>query len=352
MPDFSSFICSTGASGKSVLNLAYPIVYNGRIIGYTWANVTTDDAEREMWLLLGRLGGLVVLLRLVTLLGLRYIFAKLANARRQLLLQIKCGDDSPAHFAEFPELVPLLETVGELRRSLRQKHEDKERISREMARLDRLNLIGEMAAGVAHEIRNPMTVVRGYIQRMLQRSPADGRQQLEIVLAEVDRINGIITDFLTLARNKRINRGRHDLNAIVRGLYPLLTAESNMHSLCLELELAEERTDVLIDEGEIKQLILNLARNAIEATGGKGTVIINTEDRQDFVRMRVTDDGRGIHSDFLHKVFDPFFTTKDDNTGLGLAICKSIVDRHGGQITVESQTGVGTTVTVCLPKVA
>jgi PAS domain S-box-containing protein len=206
---------------------------------------------------------------------------------------------------------------------------------RELQRLDRLNLVGQLAASIGHEVRNPMTTVRGYLQFLRNKDETKSiRRQLDIMIEEIDRANSIITEFLALAKNKTINPERRNLNDIINTLAPLLEANalSGNHSLVLNLS---DIPDLLLDEKEIRQLILNLACNAFEAmvTGGSVTIETYTENR--CVALAVKDIGPGIAPDILERLGTPFVTTKESGTGLGLAVCYSIAARHRAEIKVE-----------------
>lgn len=226
-----------------------------------------------------------------------------------------------------------------------------EKMRKELARLDRLNLIGEMAAGVAHEIRNPMTVIMGYLQMMSGRAEAGWQEKYNIIMDELNRINAIVTDFLSLAKDKMVEKESGNLNKMINGIYPLILADAAKNDIEVKLNLADDMPDLLLNNKEIKQLILNLARNAIEAMkSSTGELCIETRVYEDKVELITTDSGCGIDSQYLNKIFDPFFTTKDNGTGLGLAVCQSIVERHQGMIDIWSEVGKGTSVIVTLPR--
>lgn len=218
----------------------------------------------------------------------------------------------------------------------------------ELGRMERLSLVGQMAASITHEIRNPMAVIRGFVQLMRERSPDHLQEYFRIVLDELDRANSIINDFLSLAQNRMIEKERCSLNSIILELLPLLMADANMRGLKIELDLEEDLPELELNEKEIKQLILNLVRNGMEAMEDKGEIRIATFAIEDAVVLQVTDEGIGIPEEKIERLFEPFFTTKERGTGLGLPLCLSIVERHNGVIEVESREGEGTTFTVKL----
>lgn len=207
---------------------------------------------------------------------------------------------------------------------------------KEIQRLDRLNLVGQLAASIGHEVRNPMTTVRGYLQFLQSKEEAKTLgPQLDIMIEEIDRANSIITEFLALANNKSINPVRKNLNGIISALTPLLEANALLGNHVLKLNLGDI-PDVLLDEKEIRQMVLNLARNAFEAMGSDGCITIETfTDERDTV-LTVKDTGPGIPQDILDCIGTPFVTTKENGTGLGLAVCYSIAVRHQAQIIVQN----------------
>lgn len=224
------------------------------------------------------------------------------------------------------------------------------RLQIEMAHLERLNLVGQMAAGIAHEIRNPMTTVRGYLQLLENRLEyQEQRSTFELMIKELDRANMIITDFLSIAKNSTGERYNQNINQVMRHLYPLLEADTYSQNKKIVFEEGEI-PDILMNPEEISQLILNLCRNGVEAMGVGGTISIRTYVEDVHVVFSVADEGGGIHSEYLDKLGTPFFTTKESGTGLGLSTCYNIADRHNARIDFESSAN-GTTFFVRFPRV-
>ena len=222
---------------------------------------------------------------------------------------------------------------------------DKKKIDAELARLESFNLVGEMAASIGHEVRNPMTTVRGYLQ-MFQRKAAFApyAAQLSLMIEEIDRANSIITEFLSLAKNKATVMKQGNLNSILNTLEPLLQADVLRWGHQLNISTTPI-PDTVFDENELRQLILNLFRNAMEAMDLPGVVSIRTYDAGDAVILSVNDTGRGVAPDIMARLGTPFLTTKEQGTGLGLAVCYRIAQRHDARITVHTTPG-GTTFAV------
>ncbi|MEA4924273.1 MAG: PAS domain S-box protein [Syntrophomonadaceae bacterium] len=218
----------------------------------------------------------------------------------------------------------------------------------EMTRLDQLNLVGEMAASIGHEIRNPMTTVRGYLQ-LLQHNQKyhDEIEYFNLMIEELDRANSIISEFLSLAKNKMVEFRPHQLNSVLENSLPLMQASATCQDKNIKLEM-EKLPDLLLDKKEIQQLILNLVNNGLEAMPPGGCVNIRTFIENDSVVLAVKDQGSGIERNLLDKLGTPFFTTKDNGTGLGLAICYRIANRHQAKIDIETSSA-GTTFYVRFP---
>ena len=218
----------------------------------------------------------------------------------------------------------------------------------ELSRLERLNLIGQMAAGIGHEIRNPMTTVRGFLQ-MLGDKPeyAEDLTFFELMIEELDRANAIISEFLGLARDKMVDLQPRCLDSVVKSLYPMIMSDANLREIEVVLDL-HQPVETLFDENEIRQLILNMSRNALEAISLHGTLTIGTRQEGDEAVLYIKDEGGGLSPEIINKLGTPFVTTKDNGTGLGLAICYSIAARHHARI--EYETGpTGTTFYVRFP---
>jgi len=211
-----------------------------------------------------------------------------------------------------------------------------------MSRLERLNLIGQMAAGIGHEVRNPMTTVRGFLQILdTKKECSNYKEYFKLMIEELDRANSIITEFLSLAKTKPSNLEVQDLNKIIGDLFPLLQADafSSHNNISFERLAIPE---ILLDHNEIHQLILNLVRNGLESMINGGQVTIKTYSDKEEVVLAIKDEGTGIDPNILNKLGTPFLTTKTQGTGLGLATCFNIAERNNAKIEIDSSS-TGTT---------
>lgn len=210
------------------------------------------------------------------------------------------------------------------------------KLEKEIARLDQLRLVGEMAASIAHEIRNPMTTVRGFLQLLAgEEGSRDNKEYFGIMIEEIDAANSIISEFLSLAKDKKLNFAMQNLNTEIKAIYPLIAADAMKSDIRIMLAL-EEVPNLYIDAKEIRQLILNLVRNGMESMEPGGQLTIRTIHDEEQVILSIEDQGHGIAADVMEKLGTPFFTTKDLGTGLGLTICYSIAARNNAAIDVKS----------------
>lgn len=224
---------------------------------------------------------------------------------------------------------------------------DKIRMDTELARLDRLNLVGEMAASIAHEIRNPMTTVRGFLQILASKPELQAyRKFTDLMIEEIDRANGIITTYLSLSRTSVAMR-RCDIGTIIRNFAPVLNTEALMREMQIVYEV-EKTPHVNVNEAEIKQMLANLAKNALESMTPGQTVTIKLYEHSSNIRLVVADQGCGIPTELLPKLGTPFLTTKETGTGLGLAVCYRIAERHGAHLNIETSPA-GSVFTIDFP---
>lgn len=212
-------------------------------------------------------------------------------------------------------------------------------------RLQQLNLIGEMAASISHEIRNPMTTIRGFLQIVSQKPGCtEYKEYFDLMLEELDRANSIITEFLSLSREHTVTLNPENLNNIIKIIMPMLEAEATRREQSIKLEL-QEIPEILLNQKEIRQVILNLTRNAFDVMEAGKILTIKTYVEDKKVILSIEDQGPGIPQSYIKKLGTPFFTTKENGTGLGLAVCYRIIHRHNAQINVNT-SAKGTVFTI------
>jgi two-component system sensor histidine kinase HydH len=290
------------------------------------------------------------------------------DAQQSEIVGFICVADSRVRDAFTPEEIVLLDTlaaqVGVAVANSRLYTQMKER--------DRLAALGAMAAGLAHEVKNPLGAIKGAAQLLEEERATPGHEWVGIILEEVNRLDRVVGSFLAYARPHAGNPIPLDINAAVRRTVQILSSQLP-GDLDIKLDLADELPRAKIDPEQLRQVLMNLVQNAIQAMNARGRVTISTTIRRarswstsspswhmvpssdrngpegETIEISVRDTGPGISQKVLKNLFVPFFTTKDQGTGLGLAISQSIVQNAGGSIQVHTTSGAGTTFTIVLP---
>ena len=226
-------------------------------------------------------------------------------------------------------------------------------LKKEIAQSQRLASLGSLAAGVAHEIRNPLSSIKGFATYFKERyrDNPDDSQTADIMVQEVDRLNRVIGQLLDYARPMTMNRRETAIQTVIQHALRMIESQAREKGVVIQTELQADVAALLIDPDRIKQVFLNLYLNAIGAMEGGGILsvaLLSMTDRR--IRIEVRDTGVGIDPKNLDRIFDPYFTTKSSGTGLGLAIVQKIIEAHRGEIQVASTPGLGTTVSVILPE--
>lgn len=214
---------------------------------------------------------------------------------------------------------------------------------------EKLSLVGQLAAGIAHEIRNPLTAVKGFIQ-LLKSGVADKQQYYDIISSEINRIEQILSEMLILAKPQAVQYMPVDIHLLLGHVTTLIESQALMNSIEIDKVCEQDLPFIDGDENQLKQVLINVMKNAVEAMpeGGKLTVRANKlgEDR---IVVRVIDQGSGIPADQLDRIGHPFFTTKEHGTGLGMMVSFQIIERHGGHVSISSEIGQGTTIEIVMP---
>jgi len=229
------------------------------------------------------------------------------------------------------------------------------RLSEEINRNKRLASLGKLSSGIAHEIRNPLSAIRGLAQFLFQScAEADERKaDLRIILNEVDRLNQLINEILDFSKPKKLEISQFSLQDLIKNLVKLLSLESREKDISYQLDLPDNEQLVEADRNQIRQAFMNIILNAVQAIPQRGKIVISLKKfpwkDSDAVQIIIKDDGVGIDTSDLTNIFDPFFTTRCDGSGLGLSIAYHILEMHLGDIEVESEKGKGTTMIVFLP---
>ncbi|WP_139205949.1 PAS domain S-box protein [Bacillus sp. UNCCL13] len=217
-------------------------------------------------------------------------------------------------------------------------------------RQDKLAAVGQLAAGVVHEIRNPLTSMKGYAEFLqLDEKDPERMEFLDIILDEIERVNGIVEDFMVLAKPKAVQLEEKNIVEVIRNVLMLLEFEARKKHVRLHFDNTEEIVQVECDENRLKQVFLNFIKNGIEAMPNGGDLHVKTSVVDNNIQISIQDTGVGIPEDKLKRIGEPFYTTKQNGNGLGLMVSFKIIESHFGKVYIESELNKGTTFNIVLP---
>lgn len=216
--------------------------------------------------------------------------------------------------------------------------------------VQKLELVGTLAASTAHEIRNPLTGIKGLVTLLSEKHKEEEDQfYFSIIQKEIQRINEIVSEFLILGKPTSVKQHTYDLKDIVKEVSLIIQSEANLHGIQFITVMEDKNIPIRCSKDHIKQVILNITKNAFDAMKQGDTLTIEVGARNDKAQVRITDTGIGMPEEVKKKIFDPFFTNKETGTGLGLVVCKRIMDMYDGDISITSTEGKGTVVHIFLP---
>lgn len=215
----------------------------------------------------------------------------------------------------------------------------------------KLSAIGQLAAGVAHEIRNPLTTLMGFTKLILQNADQDKeyKKYAPIMMSELKRINNIVNEFMDFSKPQKVFFHKQDINILLQEVMTIIETQTIMNNVEVRLDLDTSLPSILCDVNQLKQVFVNVMKNAIEAMENGGVLTIRTRDQDSQILLLFIDTGIGIPEDKISKIGEPFFTTKEKGTGLGVMVCYKIIQAHNGKMHFESKKGEGTVVKIELP---
>ncbi|RKD25550.1 hypothetical protein BEP19_00990 [Ammoniphilus oxalaticus] len=214
---------------------------------------------------------------------------------------------------------------------------------------EKLSVAGQLAAGIAHEIRNPITSVKGFLQ-LMQTGYGEKEEYMEIMTSEIDRIEIILGELLILAKPQITKYEQANAQKLLEHVVALLGTQGNLHNISISTDFEVEHPYIDCDENQIKQVFINFIKNSMEAMPQGGEISIELQRIEErMLRICFIDQGCGIPEEILEKIGQPFFTTKENGTGLGFMISKKIIEDHGGSMTLKSKVDEGTVIEVFLP---
>ncbi|MBD1381468.1 ATP-binding protein [Metabacillus arenae] len=225
----------------------------------------------------------------------------------------------------------------------------REQTDRLLQKSDKLALVGQMAAGIAHEIRNPLTSIKGFIQ--LFRANIKKEEYFTIVLTELDRINLIVEEFLVLAKPSASVFKEKDVRSLIHDVVTLINTQSIMTNVQIIVDIERDVPMISCEENQLKQVFINILKNAIEAMPNGGVIELKVKAETGKISIFFIDQGSGIPKERIPSLGEPFYTTKEKGTGLGLMTCFKIVESHNGELKISSELNVGTTIEIVLPTI-
>ncbi len=332
-----------------------PIEAAGEVVGYVNVALAIAPQTAILQAFRSRLLWALIAVFCLTTLALCYTVASALRPLRQLsehLADVGEGRlESVNITANSSEVSVLQERFNAMVAALREKAAMADRLRQSQ----RLTAMGNLAAGIAHDIGNPLNALKltsSHLKDVLAgdapASLAEAQRYAAAMGSEVERLDRLVRDFLTLAREQPPQPAPHALDAVVDGVLHLVRAEARRRRITLAEDLGALDTRVAIDANQVKGAIVNILVNAFDAAGEGGRVEVSTARDNGQVRIAVRDSGPGIPPEVQARMFEPYFTTKPDGTGLGLALTRSVIEQHGGRLEVESGPDRGTTMTIVL----
>ncbi|MDD3846731.1 MAG: [Fe-Fe] hydrogenase large subunit C-terminal domain-containing protein [Syntrophorhabdaceae bacterium] len=236
-------------------------------------------------------------------------------------------------------------------RELQQSHQELEQAQFQLIRTEKLAALGQLAAGVAHEINNPLGTITIYAHILARSLDADDprKEDIDLIISEANRTKEIVQGLLSFARETKLKPGETNINDLIEETLGLLVNQVLFQNIKIKKTFGDDIPMLFADATQLKQVFLNIMLNAAQAMAGKGSLVITTAHDAGMITVKIKDTGPGIPPENVGKLFNPFFTTKEKGTGLGLAISYGIVERHSGQIDVDTELGKGSTFIITLP---
>jgi hypothetical protein len=335
---------------KAILPVVFVLLAG--LLLFTIASVSLRDSDRHAVLMAAGAGAVVICG--VSISVLAYLVQRPMVELQEKVALISNGnlDVSVSFSRRNDEIGDLGRNFNRMMQQLRESRQEIETMHRtQMSRAEHLATLGELATGLAHEIRNPLAGIAGVIEIIGRDLPpsSPARAMVKDVRLEINQINRILTDLLETARPHPPQMMRSNLNTTVEHAVMLARQQVLSQPIRIELHQAPDLADVEHDSDQIHQVVLNLLLNAVQAIDKQGTVLVSIGSHDDCATVTVTDTGRGMTEPQLAQIFRPFFTTRGDGTGLGLSLVRRIVEEHHGRIDVTSEPGKGSTFEVQIP---
>jgi len=333
----------------NIMNCMYPVIRDKETIGYIWANELVEDINHQTEKLKNKFYLIIFAGVLISFVVSTLIAGSVANKVKHVKNGLKAIQEDLDY-----RILPRGEEIGEIITAVNEMAaalSKRKKLEEQMQKADKMAALGEVAAGVAHEIRNPLTSIRGFIQLIQENTePHDkNHEYASIALFEVDRLNKIVEELLYYARPSEPLKIHQDINRLLDSVLKLLHFKFEKQGVVIEKKFLTPMPKIPIDEEQIRQIFINLIINATQAMEDGGTIRITTDTLADgFVRVHIEDSGHGIEKENIKRLSDPFFTTRKNGTGLGLAVVQRIIDMHNGFMEVSVSRFNGAKITLYL----
>ncbi len=333
----------------------FPLMVASKPVGYVRIALAIAPQTHLVKALQSKVLIALVLLFVGTIVALCYFIFKLLQPLRAMA--VTCQEISEGNLHEIniqpnaSEVLALEEKFNEMVQALKAKAKMEQRL----AQAQRLSAIGNLAAGVAHEIGNPLNGIKLTISHLKdlfsqqELEEATFHRYTDVILKEVNRLDEIVKEFLTLARERELSLRPCALDTLLQETVHLIEKDAQKRNIAVTRNISRLVEQPVVDPQLLKSAILNILINAMEASEETGVIDVSMREQDGHVTMKVSDRGQGISEDVIDRIFDPYFSTKTSGTGLGLSLTKTVIEKHGGEIAVESVVGKGTTVTITIP---
>lgn len=335
--------------GREVQRYFHPIIFNEKVIAVTWSDAFLPPEINAYRKTLFSLFFIVPLGLLISLLLLIAIIKNLNNNIKKINLGLEAmSSDLSSRIEDMGgDIGKVVESINNMAETLQKK----EKLEEQLARAEKLASLGHMISGVAHEIRNPLGIIRGTVQLMERDFKSDIRltEYVKIIKEQSDRESKVLQELLDYARPSKQILIQMDINVLIRSVLSFTNKYIQEKHVEVISEYAEKIPLVYIDCDKIKQVLVNIIINAYEAMENGGTITIRTREDNGFIVSTFEDTGTGMDETQLKNIFNPYYTTKPNGTGLGLSISNGIIELHGGNIEVSSKKGEGSKFIIKLP---
>jgi signal transduction histidine kinase len=357
LPERAEVVEIKREAGRKIIGYfqTFPLLVGDKTVGYVRIALAIVPQTHLVKALQSKVLIILILLFVGTITALCSLIFKLLRPLHTMAVTCQEISEGNLHKIDIKpnasEVLALEMKFNEMVEALKMKA----RMEQKLVQAERLSAIGNLAAGIAHEIGNPLNGIKLTISHLKdlftehELDESSFHKYADTIIKEVNRLDVIVKDFLMFAKDRELALRPYRIDKLLQETVRLVEKDANKRGVKIKVEFQPMENEMLVDPQLLKSALLNILINAMDASNGKGTIKICADDSEDKCVIRVIDQGQGIPEDVLDRVFDPYFSTKSSGTGLGLSLTKTIVEKHEGDIGIESVPGQGTTVTITIP---